>query len=56
MEIKISIFETSSQNALAMIFDPKFMNIIESVGSICRDSADMQYMLIQQTSQNLQNS
>jgi len=29
--------------------------IIESVDSICRDSADTQYMLIQ-ISQNLQNS
>ena len=30
--------------------------IIESVDSICRDSADTQYMLIQKNSQNLQNS
>jgi len=29
---------------------------IESVDSICRDSADTQYMLIQKNSQNLQNS
>ena len=30
--------------------------IIELVDSICRDSADTQYMLIQKNSQNLQNS
>ena len=31
-------------------------SIIESVDSICRDSADTQYMLIQKNSQNLRNS
>ena len=40
---------------LFSLYNNVIVCIIESVDSVCRDSADMQYMIIQKVSPNLKN-